>query len=253
VTVYVEPGFRAALELKQFLRRERVGALGPSHPMASGYRLIDRHLRGKGLTLDEIAVVSALEFFATAVVEHLIGRDVDYRLRRDLANTRACRALWFEALVLRLVIQPEVGAAYWRRYEEAGSDIVADDPMVQVECKLVSAPNLDRMLIRAFDGAGQRRDGEGAFVIVAGSEHPFTDEAIAAASDAINKTRAGWFARHPEVAGVLLLMPRQVESRIRDTRLNIPGIEFNQMSALWLRNNAAIEALPKHFDLRPRS
>lgn len=249
---YVEPKIASSMKLKNLLNRDRANALGSQHPMHGGFAAIDRVLRGNGASEQDHAAIAELEFFADAVVEHMLENVREGELANDLARTSSCRSMWFEAQVLRLVVEPNVEIARWRRYEEGASDISTIGPQTQVECKLVQTSSVAKLLDRVTDRVDQRRDGEGPFVLVGGLAVPLSDDTIARAAQHVRREHDRWFSRHPEVAAVLLLMPHEQTQVWTQNRFGLTGLNFNRYAALWLRNNKANEPLPKHFDLKPR-
>jgi hypothetical protein len=244
----------AAFRLKTFIDQPRVNRFGIEHPLGKGFHALTKYMIKGRTTVAERQTIARLNVQADVIMRSLVGQGHDEDVRKHLCDTEKCRALLFEAHVAEFIISPNVRSFAWRRYVPGRSDFLTTDPMVQIECKLVTREaTVQRVLEKAFDRVDQRAEGEGPFVLVAGADTPLDSDSIANVQASIGAKVNDWFGRHQEVAAVIAVLPAPVpaEERLR-TSLGHRMLMFEYGSAVILRSNVSSVPLPPGFEFKAK-
>jgi len=248
-TITIDTRLVATPWLVQFIGSDQIARFGPDHPLKPISRLQNV---GDELTVHETGALFALETAARAIRAHLFQRTPDVRLIRHLRNESSCRALLFEAMVLSLLVEPYVRDVEWRRYESAGSDIVAHDPNLQIECRQLRRYSLPDMLERVTTKRkrAQRHDGEGPFLLVVGAETEQQRHIVNDLSQRLHSSLSEWMGRHPEIAGIYFAAPTDLIARGRVAPIDDDSvsIQVNHFTGFAVRNLKATDPLPPDFE-----
>ena len=241
-------GHLRAVPVIRSLVENRARRFRREHPLWAGLRAFDQWERGE--FTGHLRDLFQLELDARVIIEHLIGRGWDTRIENDLAKEHECRALLHEARTAALLLKPYVASLEWRRYEKAGSDFVTSGPEMQVECTQLDRYDLAVMFERATKKRHQRRDSEGPFVVIVGSQESSATHVFVDIQRSLNANVDDWYGRHPEVSAFHFFAPRPIEPCDVLTEIDSVALafRFDYYTGFTARNVKAFKPLAAGFE-----
>jgi hypothetical protein len=232
--------------LRDFMGLNRVARLDRTHPLRA-MRFLSRPDEMKSVS--DVASLWGLESVARPIVRYLIEQGHDDRLRHDLRNANDCRDLLFEASAVSVLFEPFVEAISWRRYEVAASDIATLGPQMQVECTQMEDDDFDGMIKRAEEKLRQKRQGEGAYLVVVGMGTARRLHIMNDVTDVRRRRLDDWMGRHPEASAFHLVAPRDLDESDRVTESNDGYIlQAVRFFGVTVRNVRAADPLAVGFE-----
>ena len=243
---FVDPQFTALPQIRSLIGDDVV-RFRREHPLYSG---LDAMRRSEtGLSVEDLQELWQTELDARPIVDLLLGRGNDERVRHDLSTESECRGLLFESRVAGLFLRPFTESVDWRRYDQ-GPDFLTKGPTIQVECTQAGKHDLEAMLHKAKRKRHQRQANAGPFIVIVGTRtgsdvHIFTEITPRIASDL-----DGWHPRHPEVSAVHFCAPQAIaasDSASCDRDGNIV-VNVAKYTGFTVRNLRAEEPLPAGFE-----
>lgn len=247
----IDSAMTAAPALCDFMGADLVRRLssGAGHPLGRGTRFVCKPEEMESVA--DLVSLCELEVAATAILTHLIGKGSDDRVWQDLRSANRCRALLFEAIVLSELIEPYVGSVIWRRYETAASDLVADNPRLQIECTLMGQYSFPVMMKKAEAKLPQRRENEGPYVVVVGTEMARRIHIMNDMTQAPRTKLDSWMGSHPAAAAFHFVAPRALsdDERVRQIGADEYSLQVSRFFGVTVRNRVALDPLPAAFEM----